>query len=125
MGERYSEGLIHDSWRIRRDRRLIWADTLRFGGDFEAERRKPFGFGSARATATLVYAGLGAALHLDLARALVEQPNGGATSFDDLLILRMIHADPDALRKQVLHAAGALRAAVFGLSSSMPALFRC
>lgn len=125
MGERYAEGLIHDSWRIRRKGRLAWADTLRCEGDFEAEGRKPFGFGNARAIATLVYAGSDAALHLELARALVERPGGGATTFDDLLIVRMIHADPDTLRKQVAHVAGRLRAAIFGTSPAMPAVFHC
>lgn len=125
MGERYAEGLIHDSWRIRRDGRLIWADTLRCKGDFEAERRKPFGFGDARAIAALVYVGSDAASHLDLARAHIEAPGAGATSFDDMLILRMIHADPDALRKQVSRVAGALRAEIFGLSPSMPTVFHC
>lgn len=125
MGEVYRSGLIHDSWRIRRDGRLVWADALHVAGDFGSAGRAPFGFGEAVAVATLVYAGPDAAQHLDLARHLSEPPTGGATSFDDLLILRMTRDDPQALRRDVMRAAGVLRAAIFGLSPSMPTIVNC
>lgn len=125
MGERYENGLIHDSWRIRRNGRLVWADALHIEGDFADQGRAPFGFGDAGAVATLVYAGADAADYLDLARTLVEAPAGGATSFDGLLILRMTRDDPQALRKDVMRAAGVLRAAIFGLSPSMPTICYC
>jgi urease accessory protein len=119
-GEVYRGGLVHDSWRIRRDGRLVWADTLHVAGDFAEGGRASFGFGHAAAIATIVYAGPGAASHLDLGRHLSEPPTGDATSFDDLLILRMTREDPYALRRDVMRAAGVLRAAIFGLSPSMP-----
>lgn len=125
MGERYTSGLIHDSWRIRRNGELIWADTLRCEGAFESAGRAPFGFGDAQAVATLVYVGVGAALHLDLARELAAPSGGGATAFDDMLIVRMLHADPQLLRREVMRAAGVLRAAIFGLSPAMPAICCC
>lgn len=125
MGERYENGLIHDSWRIRRNGRLVWADALHVEGDFADQGRAPFGFGDAGAIATLVYAGADAADYLDLARTLVEVPTGGATSFDGLLILRMTRDDPQALRKDVMRAAGVLRAAIFGLSPSMLTICYC
>lgn len=125
MDERYTAGLIHDSWRIRRDGRLVWADTLRCEGDFAAEGRAPYGFGDAQAVATLVYIGAGAARHLDLARTLAEAPGGGATGFDDMLIVRMLHADAQTLRREVMRVAGVLRAAIFGLSPTMPAICCC
>ncbi|MBH1999861.1 MAG: urease accessory protein UreD [Sphingomonadaceae bacterium] len=125
MGETYTQGLIHDSWRIRRGGRLVWADALHVEGDFMATGRAPFGFGDARAVATLVYAGTDAADYLDLARTLVEAPRGGATSFDGLLILRLTNGDPHALRKDVMRAAGVLRAAIFGLSPTMPTICYC
>lgn len=125
MGEVYRQGLIHDSWRIRRGGRLVWADALHVAGDFAAEGRGPYGFGTATAIATIVYAGPDAASHLDLARHLSEAPTGGATSFDELLILRMMRDDPQALRRDVMRAAGVLRAAIFGLSPSMPTIVNC
>lgn len=125
MGESYQSGLIHDSWRIRRGGRLVWADALHVEGDFASQGRAPFGFGDASAIATLVYAGPDAADYLDLARTLVEAPTGGATSFDGLLILRLTRNDAQALRKDVMRAAGILRAAIFGLSPSMPTICYC
>lgn len=125
MGETYAQGLIHDAWRIRRGGQLIWADTLHVEGDFAAQGRAPFGFGDATAIATLVYAGPDAGDYLALARGLFDHPRSGATSFDGLLILRMTAADPQALRKEVMRAAGILRAAIFGLSPTMPTICYC
>jgi urease accessory protein len=125
MGETYASGLIHDAWRIRRNGRLVWADTLHVEGDFAAQGRAPFGFGDATAIATLVYAGPDAADYLDLARSLFAGPGAGATSFDGLLILRLTAADPQALRKDVMRAAGVLRAAILGLSPTMPTICYC
>ncbi|MBZ9647239.1 urease accessory protein UreD [Sphingobium sp. 3R8] len=125
MGESYTSGLIHEAWRIRRDGRLVWADTLHVEGDFASQGRAPFGFGDAIAIATLVYAGADAGDYLDLARSLFEGPGAGATSFDGLLILRLTAADPQALRKDVMRAAGILRAAIFGLSPTMPTICYC
>jgi urease accessory protein len=125
MGESYTSGLIHDAWRIRRDGRLVWADTLHVEGDFASKGRAPFGFGDATAIATLVYAGPDAGDYLDLARSLFDGPGAGATNFDGLLILRLTAADPQALRKDVMRAAGILRAAIFGLSPTMPTICYC
>jgi urease accessory protein len=125
MGEGYTAGLIHDSWRIRREGRLVWADTLRIEGDFAATACAPYGFGDACAVATLVYAGPDAADYLELAQAIIETPEGGATSFDGLLIIRMIHADAQVLRREVMRIAGVLRAAIFGLSPTMPTICCC
>jgi urease accessory protein len=108
-------------WRWRR---WYWADTLRCEGDFDAAGGG-WGFGDARALATLVYAGSDAAAHLDLARATIEGSRGGATTFDGMLIVRLIDADAAALRRQVARVSGALRAAVFGLSPVLPTVFHC
>lgn len=125
MGEIFREGLLHDSWRIRRDGRLVWADALHVEGDFQALANRPYGFGGARAFATLLYAGADAAAHLELARELTPGATAGATSFDGLLILRFLDADAAALRRSVVRAAGALRAATLGLSATLPAVWHC
>jgi len=125
MGETFRQGLIHDSWRIRRDGRLVWADALHAAGDFQALARRPFGFGDARALATLLYAGADAEDHLPLARDLTPGDTAGATSFDGLLILRFLDSDAAGLRAAVVRAAGALRAATLGLSPTLPAVWHC
>lgn len=125
MGEAFSHGLIHDSWCIRRDGRLVWADALHAAGDIAGVAAQPFGFAGARAMATLIYAGPGAAAHLDLARLLAPQPCAGATCIDGLLLLRWIGADPEVVRGQVMRAIMAMRAAVFGLPARLPAVWTC
>lgn len=122
MGEVYAEGLIHDEWRIWRSDELIWADALHIDGNFAEIAAHPFCLGSARALATLAYAGVDAADHLPLARELAD---GGATCFEGLLVMRMIDADPRLLRNRVMRAASALRAATLGLPDRLPAVWYC
>ncbi|MEZ0496936.1 urease accessory protein UreD [Sphingomonas sp. IW22] len=125
MGERFASGLIHDGWRVRRDGVLVWVDALHIDGAFDDLAGAPFGMGDATALATLVYAGPDAEAQLALARGLVEAPGGGATAMDGLLIVRLIDADPTRLRREVMRVAGVLRAAIFGLSPTMPAICYC
>lgn len=122
MGESFTCGLIHDSWRIRRDGRLIWADALHVDGNVAELAARPFGFNAATAILTMVYVGPDAAAHLDLARTLVPASHGGATTFDGILILRMTGADPRHVRDTALRASEVLRSAVFGLSPSLPSI---
>ncbi|MGI4876137.1 MAG: urease accessory protein UreD [Janthinobacterium lividum] len=123
MGERFASGHVHDSWRIRRAGRLIWADALRLDGSGQAAL--PFGFGDALATATIVYAGADAGEHIGEARRLVGGDRGGATSFDGLLIVRLIAADAAALRRGVVRIAAGLRAAILNLTPRLPAVWTC
>jgi urease accessory protein len=125
LGETFHAGLIHDAWRIRRNGRLVWADTLHAEGEVAAIAAQPFGLGGAIAVLTLVYAGPDAAAHIELARTLVPAGRGGATSFDGLLILRMTGPDPRQVRDVALKAAEILRAAVFGLSPRLPSICYC
>lgn len=122
MGESFDCGLIHDSWRIRRDQRLIWADALHLDGDVAELTARPFGFNGATAVMTMVYVGPDAADHLDLARGLVPAAHGGATTFDGMLILRMTGPNPRNVRDAALKASEILRAAVFGLSPKLPSI---
>lgn len=130
MGERYGSGRIHDSWRIRRDGRLLWADALHLEGDVAEQMARPFGFGAAEASATLVYVGLDAESHLPAARALIadaadENTRMGATSFDGLLIVRLLGRDAALLRGALLRLAGDLRAEIFGGPARMPTVWTC
>lgn len=125
MGEVFAHGLIHDSWRIRRDGRLIWADGLHVAGGVAGVAAAPFGFAGARAMATLIHVGPGAGGLLPLARELAPAPMAGASCIDGVLLLRWIGADAQEVRRQVMRAAGAMRAAAFGLSPRLPALWTC
>ena len=72
MGERFDSGLLHDSWRIRHDGRLIWADGLHIEGDISQARGAPFGFGTAVACSTVVYIGSDASQQLAEVRGLLS-----------------------------------------------------
>jgi urease accessory protein len=125
MGESFEHGHIHDVWRIRRDGKLVWADAVKLEGDVGAERRKPFGFGAAAGCATLIYVGADAARHLAGAREAIAQTQvqGGASSFDGMLIVRLAAADAAHLRGAVAHCVKRLRAAIAGLPERMPAVW--
>ncbi len=125
MGETMRTGRVHDSWRIRRDGRLIWVDALRLDGDVATQMAAPFAFGGAISCATILYVAADAAQHIDLARALVGDARGGATSFDGLLIVRLLDADAAALRRAVVRIAAGLRAAAGGYVATLPGVWRC
>ncbi|PZN95956.1 MAG: urease accessory protein [Alphaproteobacteria bacterium] len=123
MGETLRSGRIHDSWRIRRGGRLVWVDALRLDGDIAAQMAAPFGFGGACSCATIVYVGADAATHLDAVRALLD--GGGATSFDGLLIVRMLSDDAAALRRAVMRVVAGLRMLAGGYAEAMPNVWHC
>ncbi|HEY0315792.1 MAG TPA: urease accessory protein UreD [Sphingomonas sp.] len=124
MGEALRGGRIFDRWTIRRDGLLLWVDALALDGDIADEMTRPFAFDGARALATILYAGADAADHLALARALIGE-QGGATSFDGLLIVRLAGRDVAVMRRTAMRVVAGLRAAAAGLPERMPALWSC
>lgn len=120
MGEDFARGSVHDVWRVRRGDRLVWIDALKLDG--AVMRREAFGLGEAAGAATLLYVGEDATRHLDVARAALAETEaqGGATSFDGVLILRLLAADAMVLRAGVAHIIVRLRAAIAGLPAHMP-----
>lgn len=125
-GETFEHGLLHDAWRIRRGGRLIWADALHLQGEVGQQRAQPFGFGRARACASLVYVGDDAAsLLAPLRERLPQNLQAAATSFDGLLILRLLADDAAQLREAVVHSAGVLRELAAGLPARLPRVWYC
>lgn len=125
MGESYRSGFIHDSWRIRWGGRLIWADALHLSGDAAQEMARPFAFGGALSLATIAYVGADARQHLDLARTLIGPARGGATTFENLLVARILGADATVVRDGVMRVIAGLRAAALGFAEQAPLLWRC
>jgi urease accessory protein len=125
MGESFDRGRLHDDWRIRREGKLVWADAVKLEGDVAAERHKPFGLGNAAGCATLIYVGPDAAHHLASARDTLAQTEarGGASSFDGLLIVRLLADDAAHLRGAVAHCVKRLRATIAGLPERMPTVW--
>lgn len=126
MGETVRTGSIHDSWRIRRDGRLVWVDALALDGDIAAAMARPFAFGDAVSSATILYVGADAAAHLGTARDLIgDEARAGATSFDGLLIVRLVSADASALRRAVARLVAGLRHATGGHAAELPRVWAC
>jgi urease accessory protein len=126
-GERFHQGLLHDTWRIRRNGRLVWADGIRLEGDVARTCAAPFGFGTAVASATVVYAGADANHYIDDVRRLLKSHGeiGTATVFDGLLIVRFIADDAAALRAAVMAVAGGIRNRAAGLPPRLPQVWYC
>jgi urease accessory protein len=103
--ERITSGCFHDHWRIRRDGRLVYADSVRLDGAVsDALGRAAIG-GEARAMATLIDLAPGAEGRLEEMRALLDTsiPSGGAmaaaSAWNGHLVVRVLGADPAALRR--------------------------
>ena len=80
-GETVTMGAFHDSWRIRRDGRLIFADEARMQDDIDATSQGPAVMAGHKAVATVVLAAPGAQDRLAEAReALDALPSAGAAT---------------------------------------------
>jgi urease accessory protein len=127
MGEDFRAGSLHDSWRIRRDGRLVWADAMRLEGDISGLRRAPFGFGDAVGCATMLYAAPDAGAVLEPVRAFLADAAAecAVTLLDNLLIIRMLDGDAMRLRSRVVRVAGLIRCMAAGISRALPRVWHC
>ncbi|MGH6881840.1 urease accessory protein UreD [Hypericibacter sp.] len=112
-GETVRQGLIQDSWRIRREGKLVFADGLRLGGDWVAKTARAAIFGNATAMATLFLVSGDAEAWLDpLRRVLRTLPcESGASAWNGMLVARFLGADGFHLRESLTAALGVLRGA--------------
>jgi urease accessory protein len=99
-GEELAAGHINDSWRVRIDGRLAWADSFRVtDGMFPRLRSKALA-SSANALATLLYFGPGPDRRLEFFRDLAPSPGCqfAATLVGGLLVARFAAARSSELR---------------------------
>ncbi|WP_064706164.1 urease accessory protein UreD [Rhizobium bangladeshense] len=109
MGEAVETGLFRDRWRIRRSGRLIHAEELRLSEGVAALATRQAVLGGQVAFATLLYAGPLAEAYLGRVRPLVEVPMGGASAWNDKLVVRLAAADGFSLRKILIPVISTLR----------------
>jgi urease accessory protein len=121
MGETVGETSVVDHWRVRREGRLAFADSLRLDGDagrILAGRATGGGASGHGATAfaTLLVAGPDMTQGLDRMRALVDDGaaavdgvEGGASVVADMLVARLVAADARALRDRLVRLLEAWR----------------
>jgi urease accessory protein len=100
MGERLGLGLFADSWRIKRDGRLLHAEEVRLDGEISELLDRPALGGGARAMATAMMVSADAEDRLGAARASLSRARVacGASAWDGMLIGRFLAEDPAALR---------------------------
>jgi urease accessory protein len=101
MGETQIDASVRDSWRVRRDGRLVFADETRIDHAGATLDRKAVGAG-ARALSTIVVSGPNIEARLpDLRAALDAAGSGvesGASAFDGLIVARLLAGSFDQLR---------------------------
>jgi urease accessory protein len=101
MGETRIDASVRDSWRVRRDGRLVFADETRIDHAGATLDRKAVGAG-ARALSTIVVSAPNIEARLpDLRAALDAARSGvesGASAFDGLIVARLLAGSFDQLR---------------------------
>ena len=112
-GETYARGSLRESWRIRRDHRLILADETRLDGTFGDTLTRASSLGKASAMATLLFAHHDAGERLACIRAGLaahSRVESGASDLGGLVFVRMLAEDGAALRAAFLTCARAMAA---------------
>src|SRR5215475_5124662 len=89
-GEQIAAGHIQDSWRVKKDGRLLWADSFRASDDAIPHLRKRALLSNCQALATLVYFGPDIGTRMDLLRDAVAsiECHCGTTSVGGLIVTR-------------------------------------
>jgi urease accessory protein len=103
--EHITHGLFEDRWRIRRGRRLVYADTLRLDGPIADLLQKPSVGKGARALATMIHVAPDAEARLEPVRAHLPSGNGcdaAASAWNGLLAVRFCAETIGALRAAAL-----------------------
>lgn len=101
MGEDVALGSLRDSWRVRLDGRLVFADELRLEGAIGDIGASAASLAGQRAFATLVFHGPDLLRRLDAARTIIGEA-GGASIADDILVCRLRASSGLALRKTLV-----------------------
>jgi len=129
-GERFTRGLLHEVWEVRRDGRLVWGDALHLDGDIAAIVDDTACFDGAAGCATMI---LAAAAHdpqqfITGARMVQAAPatgglRAGATVVGGVLVARWLAKDAMVLRRAYADLACHLRAEALGLPRRMPRIW--
>ena len=119
MGESRIDATLRDSWRVRRDGRLVFADETRIDHAGATLERKAVGAG-ARALSTIVASAPNIEARLPDLRAALGGAgldiDSGASAFDGLIVVRLLGPSSDRLR-------AALIASIVALGGRKPRLW--
>lgn len=116
-GERIDSGYLFDRWRIRRGGRLVYSEGLRFEGDMAGALAARACGGGAVASASLILAAADAESRVEAVRLFLDNLDAqgveaGVSGFDGILTLRLLAANPFALRTALVNILERLRGPV-------------
>jgi urease accessory protein len=113
-GERMTSGHIIDTWRVRENGRLIWADSFRITGETFAHLHRPALMADFKAIATMIYFGPSPEKRFEFMGDMV--PGVGctcaATSIAGLTILRFAAQEAFELKQALQRCLDQLRTAL-------------
>ncbi len=109
MGETVRRGMLRDRITVRRAGRLIYHDAVRLDGDMAGALDRAAVGGGARAMATIVHVAPDAPGRLDALRAALAGMEAGASSWDGMIVARVLARDGAALRSATVAALSVLR----------------
>jgi urease accessory protein len=111
MGEAPRNARLTDRRLVRRDGRVIWAETLRLSPDWLEAAASPALLGPARAFSVIALIGPGAETAAPRVRAALTEPGceHAVSGWDGKCITRLIAHDGWPLRRQVARVLGTLR----------------
>ncbi|MBK8209642.1 MAG: urease accessory protein UreD [Rhodospirillales bacterium] len=124
-GETLRRGRLREAWQVRRDGRLLWADTLKADGDLHALLAAPACLAGAAAAATAIYLGEGSDAALALARDLTATGDAGemaaaASLVGGLLVVRWLAKDARLMRDAFGRFWAAMRRLLGGWPEVLP-----
>jgi urease accessory protein len=121
MGEQMHTGYCRDVWRVRRDGRLIFADTFLADGPVARMLERPATLGGARSVAMIIYIAPDAAQRIKVVRGVLESAGStaGASAWNGMLVARALAPDGRTL------AAGIKRVAERLSGHPMPRVWQC
>jgi urease accessory protein len=111
MGERVRQGWLRDLIRVRRGEELLLHDAIRLDGEIDAVMARPAVGDGAYVVATLVYVAPQAEGGLDAVRTALGGVQAGVSTWNGMLIARILGSDSASVRRALIAALDVLRQA--------------
>lgn len=108
MGEGAGDGSLSQTWRIRRDGRLVFAEAQRLAGELDRLLAKPFVAGGHRVVGTILYVAPEAESLVESCRRVLprsDQLRIGISGWNGLAVIRLLARRIDVAREALMLAA--------------------
>lgn len=130
MGEAIRTGAVLEAWRISVEKQLVFADTLRLGGDIAKALDRPAVGHGARAFATVIYAGPDAVDRVDVLHDVAAELPGArvaASCLGPVTVARILAETGQGARHALSAVLAALLQSVAGEveSTRLPRIWSC